>query len=142
MIISCWQILFLASLAMGSSQEKDYGTGNIVDPGFYQPSNPNLGTGQIVDPGFYQPSNPNLGTGQIVDPGFYQPSNPNLGTGQIVDPGFYQPSGPSYPAYPPSLYPNPGYPPINNGPAYVENPPPPHWSQTLYPSGVARDANN
>ncbi|XP_060805592.1 cadherin-related family member 5 isoform X11 [Amyelois transitella] len=132
MIISCWQILFLASLAMGSSQEKvhivdnapgqNYGTGNIVDPGFYQPSNPNLGTGQIVDPGFYQPSNPNLGTGQIVDPGFYQPSNPNLGTGQIVDPGFYQPS--------------------DNGPAYVENPPPPHWSQTLYPSGVARDANN
>ncbi|XP_060805593.1 ATP-dependent zinc metalloprotease FtsH isoform X13 [Amyelois transitella] len=127
-------ILFLASLAMGSSQEKVH----IVDNAPGQ----NYGTGNIVDPGFYQPSNPNLGTGQIVDPGFYQPSNPNLGTGQIVDPGFYQPSGPSYPAYPPSLYPNPGYPPINNGPAYVENPPPPHWSQTLYPSGVARDANN
>ncbi|XP_060805602.1 uncharacterized protein LOC106132680 isoform X21 [Amyelois transitella] len=119
---------------MGSSQEKVH----IVDNAPGQ----NYGTGNIVDPGFYQPSNPNLGTGQIVDPGFYQPSNPNLGTGQIVDPGFYQPSGPSYPAYPPSLYPNPGYPPINNGPAYVENPPPPHWSQTLYPSGVARDANN
>ncbi|XP_053614782.1 uncharacterized protein LOC128677747 isoform X3 [Plodia interpunctella] len=137
MMLSCWQILVLASVAMAAPQDRyvhvvDNTAGQIVDPGFYQPSNPNLGTGPLVDPGFYQPSNPDLGTGQIVDPGFYQPSNPNPE---------YQPSLYPNPGYQPSLYPNPGYPPISTGPALVEDPPAPHWSQTLYPSGgVARNA--